>query len=112
MSGTQEKAAPWKVEEVFWSNNPNDPPDKPKQRYGWKVTGGIYLDNIHDEAHARLIAAAPELLEALEKVKAWFVKLEDGTEDDDPLRAIRKKYHAPVHSIMDAAIAKARGRQL
>jgi len=67
-----------------------------------------FLEATYSPLIAESQAVNKELLEALEQVKAWFIKLEDGTEDDDPLRAIRKKYHAPIHAIMDAAIAKAR----
>jgi hypothetical protein len=54
--------------------------------------------------------AAPEMYEALIFVKDWFLKLENGTDEDDPLTAMRRKYHAPVHAKLDAAIAKAEGR--
>jgi hypothetical protein len=39
-------------------------------------SNGIHITSIHDadngEANARLIAAAPEMLEALESVDAWI----------------------------------------
>ena len=62
-----------------------------------------------NEADALLIAAAPELLEALEFVEAFFTKLEDGTEPDDPLRKLREKCHAPIHDRVRPLIRKARG---
>lgn len=49
-----------------------------------------------------------EALDALQFVKAFFVNLEDGTANGDPLRAIREKYHAPVHAKIDAVLAKHR----
>jgi hypothetical protein len=57
--------------------------------------------------HERLNDAAPDLLEACRFVKAFFQKLEDNTDDNDPLLAIRQRFHAPVHKVLDAAIAKA-----
>jgi hypothetical protein len=44
-------------------------------------------------------------LDALEWIKNFFRKLEEGSEAGDPLRALRKKYHAPLHAKIDAAIA-------
>lgn len=71
--------------------------------------GGEYSRTIEpDSANAILILAAPDMYEALEFVKAFFTKLE-GDDWGDPLRAMRAKYHAPVHAKIDAALAKARG---
>jgi len=60
----------------------------------------VYLRTVlgRTEANARLIAAAPELLEALEIVKQWDI---ENFALDIPIE-IRKK--------MQAAIAKARGQ--
>jgi hypothetical protein len=44
------------------------------------------------------------LRDALVAIKMWFRSLEDGTEDDDPLKAIRLRVHAPVHKIIDEAL--------
>jgi hypothetical protein len=41
-------------------------------------------------------------------VKAWFQKLEDDTDDMDPLKAMRQLYHAPVHAMLDKGIAATR----
>jgi hypothetical protein len=38
-------------------------------------------------------------------VKDWFVRLEDGNEAGDPLRAFYTRYHAPVHAKIDSALA-------
>lgn len=51
--------------------------------------------------------AAAELLAACKFVKSFLTKLEDGTTPGDPLREIRRKFHAPVHAVLDAAISKA-----
>ena len=48
---------------------------------------------VHDEGHARLIAAAPDLLEALKAL------VERGTD-------------SPEHRAAEAAISKAQGKQL
>lgn len=44
--------------------------------------------------------------EQVQFVKDWFLKLEDGLPDTDPLTAIRRKYHAPVHAALDEALAR------
>ena len=69
-----------------------------------------HKDYPQGRANALLISAAPELLEACKFVKAFFQKLEDDTYDNDPLKALRKRFHAPVHKVLNAAIAKAEGR--
>lgn len=48
-----------------------------------------------------------ELLNACTFVKSFLAKLEDGTSPDDPLRAVRKKFHAPLHAVLDSAISRA-----
>lgn len=53
--------------------------------------------------------AAFEMYEALTFIKAWFQHLEDGCDDDDPLKVIRKRVHAPIHAEIDRALAKADG---
>ena len=57
-----------------------------------KVSGATYEEAV---ANANLIAAAPDLLEALEQLKAWVGKLEDWKGEDPPCE------------IVDAAIKKA-----
>ena len=59
-------------------------------------------------ADASLIVAVPDLYEACSFVKSFLTQLEDGTEPGDPLRDIRRKFHAPLHAVLDAAMAKAR----
>ena len=48
-----------------------------------------------------------ELLEACKFVKKFFDKLDDGLATDDPITIIRKRFHTPVHKILDEAIAHA-----
>lgn len=57
--------------------------------------------------NALLIAAAPEMLEALKFVKEFFRKMEDHDLPGDPLIELRRKFHAPVHAKLDAAINRA-----
>ena len=58
---------------------------------------------------AYLISAAPDLYDACTFGKSFLTKLEEGSEPRDPLRAMRRKFHAPLHAILDAAMQKARG---
>lgn len=87
---------------------------------GWEVHDGAECSDTCDtinsefretftEADARLIAAAPELLEACHDVKNFLANLENGTRRDDPLFALRIMFHKPLHAVLDAAIAKAEG---
>lgn len=54
--------------------------------------------------------AAAELYRACTFVKSFLTKLEDGTAPGDPLTAIRRKFHAPMHAVLDEAIRKAEGK--
>jgi len=72
-------------------------------KHGAAISNGGTIADINDtmtawRADARLIAAAPDLLETLEKIDAYLAP-EKG--DDDEWREIR--------AVIQAAIAKARG---
>ena len=49
------------------------------------------------------------LSQACTFVKVYLTRLESGTAEDDPLLGIRRKVHGPLHAVLDAALAKARG---
>ena len=44
------------------------------------------------------------LEKALLFIRQWFNNLEDGTDDEDPLKAIRMRVHAPIHHAIDEAL--------
>lgn len=69
-----------------------------------------YRDDPEIEADCRLIAAAPEMLDAIEFVEEFFAKLERDTEWGDRLQEIREKFHAPIHNKLRPLIRKARGQ--
>ena len=64
-----------------------------------------------EEANAKLIVRAVNahdaLVDAAKFVKAFLLRLEDGLPEDDPLTKARRKYHAPIHAKLDAALALA-----
>ncbi|MBV9483804.1 MAG: hypothetical protein JO249_24110, partial [Acidobacteria bacterium] len=62
-----------------------------------RINGGM----VPVEANARLIAAAPDMLDALEFVRMTFADIEASK---------RKGYYVECPKIVDAAIAKAEGR--
>jgi len=58
-------------------------------------------------ARVRLIAAAPELLDACTTTLAFLDKLEANSDPRDGLSEIRRKVHAPLRAKLAPAIAKA-----
>lgn len=76
--------------------------------YGIKGVCGGYYGDIENEADARLIAAAPELLEAAKLVIAWYEAEDDhsGTDFYERVEMCRESETA-----LRAAIAKATGAQ-
>ena len=74
---------------------------------------GMASEQQHLDEHPynnALIAAAPELLAACKVVKVFLDRLEDGTDVDDPLYGLRKRFHAPLRAALEPAIAKAERR--
>lgn len=63
------------------------------------------------EANCRLIAAAPDLYEACRFIKNYLDRLENALPSDDPLKKLRREFHAPLHAKLDAALAKADGTE-
>jgi hypothetical protein len=60
-------------------------------------------------ANARLMAAAPELLEACVAAEEFLKKLEDSSHPIDPLSDIRGRIHRRLHAKLRPAIEKAIG---
>lgn len=74
---------------------------------------GRGADAEEQEANARIIATAPELLEACKVVLAYLDKLEAETAPsfDPELSAMRKRFHTPLRAALEPAIRKAEGAQ-
>lgn len=72
--------------------------------------GRIALLGENQEANARLIVNAvncrDELVEALKKTLNWINSLNEDLEDNDPLKIMQEKYHAPYKKIIKEALAK------
>lgn len=76
----------------------------------WRVDRKFPL-NVFDGDHsvcqcptagdARRIAAA---MNACLQIKSFLDRLEEGTAPDDPLRALRQQFHAPMHAALDEAL--------
>lgn len=88
-----------------WKATPNAFSDGPHVPGSWKVENGRswIASQVSDEKAARLIAAAPDLLAALEGIMGWWVNAlpVNGEEDEMP---------PPLFDASRAAIAKAEGK--
>lgn len=51
------------------------------------------------------------LRDALMQIRHYFIDLENGTQDDDPLKRLRKLAHAPFHRVIDAALSEADAKE-
>lgn len=109
----QPTPGPWTVDEPMWTKVFAGNMTVCDIR-GWGFLTGIGGLHLPDEkafeiqkANARLIAAAPDLLEACEAVKAFLDNLEANTDPKDPLSELRKRIHAPLRAKLTPAIAKA-----
>ena len=72
---------------------------------GMMKEGKPHVEPVHvySEHNARLIKAAPELLHACQMVKDFLNKLENLSEED-PLLAMRRHFHGPLHEALDAGL--------
>ena len=90
----------------------------------WKVLGGTIIETVKDErwicsvpeephyevrANARLIAAAPELLEALEQARIAINVLDDSALGRHP--EIGYSFKSELLNRIDTVIAKAKGEE-
>lgn len=109
MSTTKHTPGPWRVECQNGSPTTGE----------WMIAGAKpgYLAEVRDcgsgcaSANARLIAAAPELLEVCEKVSALYGRLWDVADQDGAgfLSPESVKEYDEAHRMIFAAIAKAKG---
>lgn len=98
MSDIKHTPGPWTI--TSWAtgavNGPHD-----------RMVASVYGDHAdcqrdeRQDANARLIAAAPDLLEALRKVRDWM---------DDPVENMRCPVDMELASAIRIAVAKAEGR--
>lgn len=115
---TKPTAPPWNVAHSGYANTPfviYSGDKKPNFASRFPLSGVHAIAEVfHDEgpdheeqrANATLLAAAPDLLEAVRFVKEFFANLEDGLPADDPISKFRQKFHAPLHAKVDAALLK------
>jgi hypothetical protein len=93
---TQHTPGPWKAHPTGLSRS-----GLPEYQIHWSDIGECVAEIVHGEANARLIAAAPELLEALEMVR---------DADDDCKRDGLQTIPSMARTRIDRAIAKATGQ--
>jgi hypothetical protein len=108
MSETKHTPGPWR--DGISGNFRIYGPDGMGRHSGVVAEASPRTDHATRRANANLIAAAPDLFEAVTFVKKFLAKLEEQSEPGDPLRDMRRRFHAPLHDKLDKAIAKAEGR--
>ncbi len=113
---TSHTPGPWQIKPVFWANHPCDPKDTPKQVASWNVqsitpNSTFFVDGIHREEDAHLVAAAPELLEALQHLLRGFLHEHEDCKDAESVSTSVDS--GPEFTVdlkrIRAAIAKATG---
>jgi hypothetical protein len=98
---------PWAVEQPSGNEGEAEVISTPTRTVGWTASTwdddeGEDVVTAEDKANARLIAAAPELLDAARIALAMMGGDDDGPDDDDMFDVWQK---------VRAAIAKAEGRE-
>ena len=87
--------------------------------HGWRIlneNGSEIVRDIYDDQIARQIVrehnAHEALVDAAQFVNTFLNQLEDGLPESDPLTQMRRRYHAPLHAKIDAALelAASKGR--
>ena len=85
---------PWHIGEIKWEDAPEILDDK--MNLIGTVARAQYADNHEAQDNARLIAAAPELLAAMQEASRALTELDPDSEHHDP-------------DVIDDALRKARG---
>ena len=100
MTNTTHTPGPWAFKMTGWQTNPAAvySPRRPGAVACIPARTSVPLDE--QSANARLIAAAPELLAALESAQAWIARA--GYTDRDKWQSVQEQARA--------AIAKAKGK--
>jgi hypothetical protein len=93
---TQHTPVPWTIEA---SESPLD-----FQMEFWIQANNNYLCSVNNKNDASLIAAAPDLLEALKKSREGIESMTAWEHEDDPVKPF-----SDCLKLIDAAIAKATG---
>lgn len=69
--------------------------------FAYRGTPWVYIINAATDVNE-------QLLDACLTVRAFLDRLEEGTHPDDPLLALRRRFHAPMREKLEPAIANAR----
>lgn len=99
MTNTTHTPGPWMVHETGFYTNPFKITARGKHGAVANIPHSEITTTARQSANARLIAAAPDLLAALDQVDAYLSPF-DGEEDA----------YAEIRSVIQQAIAKAKGK--